>query len=65
MEERKIKITTVGELIDFLRDIPRDIEIENCGQTEFIDDAINKESDMNPYVCLSVNPCHLRIDLFL
>ena len=63
MEER---ITTVGELIDFLRNIPRDIEIENCGQTEFINDAINEESDINPYeVCLTVNPCHLRIDIFL
>ncbi len=59
----KIKITTVGELIDFLKDIPRDteIDVENYGQTGWIDGAIeiektiyDKELGFNPNVCLNV-----------
>ena len=41
----KMKINTVGELIDFLKDIPRETEIEisECGQTGYVDKPLEIE----------------------
>lgn len=56
----KIKITTVGELIDFLKDLPRDTEIcvENYGNTGFQDGSLEIEKNLwdnfNPDVYINV-----------
>lgn len=63
MMTNKINITTVGALIDFLKDIPRDteIDVENYGRTGWLDGAIEIEktvytekSGIKPNVCLNV-----------
>ena len=58
----KMKITTVGELIDFLKDLPRDTEIyaENYGDTGFLDGPLEIEKtiwesrDLEPEVYINV-----------
>ena len=56
----KMEITTVGDLIDFLKDLPRDTEIyvENYGKTGFQDGSLEIEKNIldgfNPDVCINV-----------
>ena len=56
----KMEITTVGDLIDFLKGLPRDTEIyvENYGNTGFQDGPLEIEKNIwdgfNPDVCINV-----------
>ena len=45
MKTYKMKINTVGELIDFLKGIPKETEIEisECGQTGYVDKPLEVE----------------------
>lgn len=57
--EKKHKITTVGALREFLKEIPDDVEIDICGtgNTGFVDGVefeLTTWKDAVPYVALNI-----------